>query len=244
MTARPLLLVCGRLRQRPHSYVGDGTNDHIPWGGGQPWPAVGEDEAVIESVLVPAGEGRAVLVREGHHVRAVDVEGGQVGDLFAVAAADHGEYASAGHTRVAIRKLFPRPGDPVLSNRRRPILSVTADTSPGRHDMLYAACDPARYALLGVESPHRSCAENLRQALEEHGFALPVVPQPLNVFMDVRPEVDGTLASHTASSRPGDYIAFQAHMDCLVVLSSCPMDIVPISAGGITPLELQVGQEP
>ena len=62
--------------------------------------------------------------------------------------------------------------------------------------------------------------------------------------MDVRAAADGTLTSHTASSGPGDYIAFQAHMDCLVVLSSCPMDIVPISADGITPLELQVHQGP
>jgi len=199
---------------------------------------------VTESLLVPAGEGRAVLVREGRHVRVVDVEGGQVGDLFAVALADPGEYASASHTRVAIAKLFPRPGDPVMTNRRRPILSVTADTSPGRHDMLYAACDPARYALLGAQSSHRSCAENLRQALDAHGVTLPVVPQPLNVFMDVRPGEDGILTSHPASSARGDYIAFQAHMDCLVVLSSCPMDIVPISVGGITPLELQVRQEP
>ena len=89
-----------------------------------------------------------------------------------------------------------------------------------------------------------SCAENLRQVLDEHGFAVPVVPQPLNVFMDVRAGEDGILTSHPASSGPGDYLAFQAHMDCLVVLSSCPMDIVPISAGGITPLELQVGQAP
>ncbi len=203
-----------------------------------------EDDVVSESVLVPPGEGRAVLVREGHHVRVVDVEGGQVGDLFAVAAADPGEYASAGHTRVATRKLFPRPGDPVLTNRRRQILSVVADTSPGRHDMLYAACDPARYALLGAAPSHRSCAENLRQALHEHGISLPAVPQPLNVFMDVRVEEDGTLTSHPASSRPGDYIAFQAAMDCLVVLSSCPMDIVQISSGGITPLELRVHQDP
>src|SRR5215470_19396914 len=185
---------------------------------------VQEEDDVTETVRVPAGEGRAVLVGEGQRVRVVDVSGGQVGDLFAFAAADPAEFASASHTRVAIGKLFPRPGDPVLTNRRRPILSVTADTSPGRHDMLYAACDPARYALLGVESPHRSCAENLRQALEEHGFALPVVPQPLNVFMDVRAGEDGILTSHPASSGPGDYIAFQAHMDCLVVLSSCPMD--------------------
>src|SRR5271156_6040313 len=60
--------------------------------------------------------------------------GGQVGDLFAVSEADPGEYASAGHTRPAIRKLYPRPGDPVLTNRRRPILTVREDTSPGRHD--------------------------------------------------------------------------------------------------------------
>jgi uncharacterized protein YcgI (DUF1989 family) len=32
-------------------------------------------------------------------------------------------------------------------------------------------------------------------------------------------------------------------MDCVVVLSSCPMDIVQISTGGITPLELQLDPE-
>jgi uncharacterized protein len=199
---------------------------------------------VTESVRVPPGEGRAVEIREGQYVRVVDVEGGQVGDLFAFVSGDPGEYASAGHTRVAIRKLFPGPGDQVLTNRRRPILSVVVDTSPGRHDMLYAACDPARYALLGAVPSHPSCADNLRRALREHGYTLPVVPQPLNVFMDVRVAEDGTLTSYPASSKPGDHIAFQAVMNCLVVLSSCPMDIVQISSGGITPLELQVSAGP
>jgi uncharacterized protein len=194
----------------------------------------------MESVRVPAGEGRAVIAHEGQTVRVLDVEGGQVGDLFAFAVADPGEYASAGHTRVAIRKLFPQPGDPVLTNRRRPILSLTEDTSPGRHDMLYAACDPARYELLGAEPSHRSCVANLRQALLEHGIEGGAVPQPLNVFMDVQVQENGILVSHPASSRPGDYIAFRTMMDCLIVLSSCPMDIVDISSGGITPLELQV----
>jgi uncharacterized protein YcgI (DUF1989 family) len=126
----------------------------------------------------------------------------------------------------------------VLTNRRRPILSVVEDTSPGRHDMLYAACDPARYALLGAVPSHRSCAGNLAEALRGRGLQMTAVPQPLNIFMDVRVEPDGTLVSAPASSRPGDYIAFRATQDCLVVLSSCPMDIVPISSGGITPLEL------
>jgi len=201
---------------------------------------VQEEDDVTETVRVPAGEGRAVLVGEGQRVRVVDVSGGQVGDLFAFAAADPAEFASASHTRVAIRKLFPRPGDPVFTNRRRPILSVLEDTSPGRHDMLYAACDPARYASLGAAASHRSCAGNLAEALRDRGLDMTAVPQPLNVFMDVRAEPDGTLVSIPASSRPGDYLAFRAAQDCLIVLSSCPMDIVPISSGGITPLELQV----
>jgi uncharacterized protein YcgI (DUF1989 family) len=199
--------------------------------------------AELARVRVPGGEGRAILVRAGQIARVTDVMGGQVGDLFAVSEADPGEYASAGHTRPAIRKLFPRPGDPVLTNRRRPILTVREDTSPGRHDMLYAACDPARYASLGAAPGHRSCAGNLLEALGAYDTALVTVPQPLNVFMDVRPERDGTLVSHPASSQAGDFIEFRAELDCLVVLSSCPMDIVPISAGGITPLDLTVSSD-
>jgi uncharacterized protein YcgI (DUF1989 family) len=195
---------------------------------------------VSETFQVPGGEGRAALVRSGEQFLVVDAEGGQVGDLFAFAADDLHEFASAEHTRMAIAKLFPRPGDPVMTNRRRPILYVTGDTSPGRHDMLYAACDPARYASLGAGPGHRSCVANLREALRAHGHEVPAVPQPLNVFMDVRVQPDGTLVSHPASSRPGDYIAFRAARDCLVALSSCPMDVVPISSGGITPLELRV----
>lgn len=196
--------------------------------------------AELSRIRVPGGEGRAILVRAGQTARVTDVTGGQVGDLFAFSEADPGEYASAEYTRPAIRKLFPRPGDPVLTNRRRPILTVREDTSPGRHDMLYAACDPARYASLGAAPGHRSCAGNLLEALGAYGNALVMVPQPLNVFMDVRPERDGTLISHPASSQAGDFIEFRAELDCLMVLSSCPMDIVPISAGGITPLDITV----
>jgi len=197
-----------------------------------------------ETLRVPAGEGRAVLLGEGQCFRVVDVAGGQVGDLFAFTAADPGEFASASHTRVAIGKLFPRQGDPVLTNRRRPILTVLEDTSPGWHDMLYAACDPARYASLGAPVSHRSCAGNLAEALAGRGLEASTVPQPINVFMDVRARPDGTLASLPASSRPGDYLAFRAAQECIIVLSSCPMDIVPISSGSITPLELQIYDSP
>jgi len=62
---------------------------------------------VTETVRVPGGEGRAVLLSAGQCVRVIDVAGGQVGDLFAFTTSDPGEFASASHTRVAIAKTVP-----------------------------------------------------------------------------------------------------------------------------------------
>jgi Domain of unknown function (DUF1989) len=64
-----------------------------------------------EFVLVPAREARAVMVPSGGRFRVVDVEGGQVCDLFAFVAGDVGEYASAEHTRIWVNRLFPRAGE-------------------------------------------------------------------------------------------------------------------------------------
>jgi len=99
--------------------------------------------------LVPARTGRAVHVDQGSLVRVVDVEGQQVGDLFAYvlgAAGVTGEHLSASHTRTFTSRLFPAIGESFVTNRRRPILTLVEDTSPGRHDLLIAACDDARYA--------------------------------------------------------------------------------------------------
>ncbi len=186
--------------------------------------------------------------------RLIDVDGGQVADLFAFVDAPAGdgadaaalsEWMSAEHTRPGIKRLFPRPGDVALTNRRRPILRLEDDASPGWHDTLYAACDPARYALLGHGGPHRSCATNLVEALRDVGRELPgmpepIVPQPFNVFMHVEVGPEGVLQLHPATSRAGDSLTFRALTNCIVAVSSCPMDLVDISTGGITPLLLQV----
>ena len=193
----------------------------------------------MSRLLVPPGEGRGLKVPSGTTFRVVDIDGGQVGDLFAFVADDAREYASAEHTRPSIGRLFPRPGETVLTNQRRPILELVEDNSPGHHDTLYAACDPARYRLLGVEG-HRSCAENLREAMATLGITDVAIPQPLNVFMDVRVDASGDMSTRPASSKAGDHLVFRALVDAHVVLSSCPMDIFAISAGGITPLAIDL----
>jgi uncharacterized protein YcgI (DUF1989 family) len=193
-----------------------------------------------ERIYVPAREGRAVRVDRGASFRIVDVEGAQVADLFAFCADDVSEYASAEHTRVHVDRLFPRVGEHFVTNRRRPILLFAADDSPGVHDMLCAACDPTRYAGLGVEGWHASCQENLQKAMAELGYERVEVPQSINLFMNIPVGEDGSLGWQPAPTSPGASVTFRAELESFVVVSACPQDIVPINAGEPTPLEIEL----
>jgi uncharacterized protein len=190
-------------------------------------------------VVVPAGAGRAVRVRRGERVRVIDVEGGQVGDLFAFVAGDPAEHLSASHTRTSTGRLFPLIGEQFVTTLRRPILTLVADTSPGVHDMLIAACDPARYQMLGV-GEHASCADNLHAALAQLGMTADVVPQPVNVFMNIPVGASGELSWLPATSQPGDALTLSADVDCVVVVSACPMDVNAINGDRPTQLAVEI----
>jgi len=192
------------------------------------------------TVDVPARKGRGVRVSAGRRFRVIDVEGGQVADTFAFRADDVSEYHSAEHTRAYVSRLFPRPGEHFVTNHRRPILRLEEDASPGIHDMLCAACDPERYTGLGVEGWHASCQENLRMAMAELGFDDVEVPQPINLFMNIPVREGGELGWEPAPTRPGDSVTMLAEMDCVVVVSACPQDLVPINNGDPTAIAIEL----
>jgi uncharacterized protein YcgI (DUF1989 family) len=194
----------------------------------------------VARVVVPAREARAVRLPRGEHVSVVDVCGGQVGDVFAFSADDRLEFLSAAHTRGVNSSLFPAIGQSFVTNRRRPILELSGDTSPGAHDMLIAACDPQRYVDLG-HPDHASCAENLRHALRTFHMTVDVVPQPVNVFMRIPVHADSSLTWERALTAPGDSISFTASMDCVLVVSACPQDLNDINGGSPTELALDIG---
>jgi uncharacterized protein YcgI (DUF1989 family) len=194
----------------------------------------------VERIFIPASEGRAARVAAGGRFRVVDLEGAQCADLFAFSADDIGEYASPEHTRVYVGRLFPKPGEPFVTNRRRPILRFEEDASPGVHDMLVAACDPTRYQLLGVQGWHASCQENLQMAMAGLGQPRVEIPAPINLFTNIPITPDGDLVFQPALTKPGDAVRMRAEMDCYVVVSSCPMDVVAINAGKPTPLAFEL----
>jgi uncharacterized protein YcgI (DUF1989 family) len=176
-----------------------------------------------------AGEGIAVPLAAGEQLRVVNLRGSQVVDMWAVSTNDPGEYLSMEHTHVALAKLVPGVGDDLYSSRRRPLMTLTEDTSPGVHDTLMAACDEERYRLLGATKPHANCAENYRLALADLGMQTPVVPAPLNLFMNIPWREDGSLEFRPTVARAGDHLTLTARADLVVVLSACPMDMNPIN---------------
>jgi uncharacterized protein YcgI (DUF1989 family) len=183
------------------------------------------ERKIMDSVTLRACTGSAFSLCAGSAIRISSTSGAQVVDFWAVNPADPDECLSMEHTRTSLSRITPRRGDELFSNRRRPILTMIEDTSPGRHDTLIAACDPERYRQLGVDGYHPSCAENYRVALAAAGVRRSGIPSPFNLFMHVPCDADGQLRFLPTASRPGDYITLRARIDVLVVLSACPMDI-------------------
>jgi len=200
-------------------------------------------EGKLRRTLVPPGEGRCFDVAEGEYLAIVDVKGKQVGDFWAIDAHDFDHYFSPPHTIVRLGSLSLRVGDALVTNRRRPILTLVAD-DVGRHDLLYPPCDPARYELDFRVKGHRSCKTNFQEAVAETSWGKRLVPYPpLNVFMNTEVLEAGKLIAKEGLSKAGDRIVFRAEMDILGVLSSCPMDLTAIGRGGITELLVLVSPD-
>lgn len=190
-----------------------------------------------EMLTIPARHGRAVRVQEGQSVTVVNTHGSQVVDTWAFNAADLGEWMSMEHSRAYYLKLRPAVGDTLVTNRRRPILTLVEDTSGGVHDTLIAACDNPRYQLLGCTEYHDNCTDNLTAALSELGLEQPVTPSPLNLFMNIPWTADGHLAWGEPVSLLGSYVTLRAEMDAVVAFSACPQDILPINGRAGQPTE-------
>jgi uncharacterized protein YcgI (DUF1989 family) len=200
------------------------------------------NEPAASTSVLRARHGTAVRLATGQRLEVVNLQGGQVVDMWALGDGSAGddEYASMEHTRTALSRLVPRVGDGIYSTRRRVLLTLVQDSSPGAHDTLIAACDPERYRQLGGAEDHPSCAENFAAALAGHGRALSRAPAPLNLFMNIPWDADGRLEFAPSPARAGDSVTFEAALDVIIVLSACPMDLNPINAGGLGDIGLRV----
>ena len=191
-----------------------------------------------ELQVVPARRGRAVRLAKGQAIQIINTHGQQVVDTWCFNADDMAEFMSMEHMHASLQGIFPAKGDALVTNRRRPIVILEEDTSPGRHDTVIAACDVHRYALLGCREYHDNCTDNLHAALNALGLRAPDCPSPLNLWMNIPVDSDGRITWGEPLCKAGDFVTLRAAMDCVVVMSTCPQDMIPINGADCVPTEV------
>jgi uncharacterized protein len=189
-------------------------------------------------ITIPATTARAVTLQAGQTLRIVNVEGQQVADFIAFNADDMREALSTMHTIVSIGSLFPRRGDQLRTNRRRPMAEIVRDDT-GRHDMIIAACDPWRYEYDFNVTGHRSCSDNYVEVLQPWKIERHQLPHPVNFFQHMRyPE--GRVEFDASLAKPGDVVELRALINLVAAVSACPMDLNPISGYRTRSLAIEV----
>ncbi len=196
-----------------------------------------------ERLTVPAGQGLAVALRAGQTLRVVNSHGTQCVDSWAIVPGEPPEYLSMDHCREVLQTIYYVPGQTLVTDRYRALLEIRADTSPGRHDTLIAACNRELYARAGRGPDHPNCADNLAAALAPFGVHLGFTPQPWNLFMRAPVSEDGRIDYVRPPFSPGAYVELRALAHCIAAFSACPDDVYPTNGGDGRPRDahLEIG---
>lgn len=196
--------------------------------------------ALIDTVI-PAGEPWMGVVKAGHLLRIVDLEGNQAVDTLFYNAADTHEHYSAQTTIQSQGNIYLTQGSVLKSNRGRSMMRIVQDTC-GRHDTLGGACsaesNTVRYSL---EKRHmHSCRDSFLLALARHdeGMSKRDLPSNVNFFMNVPVTPAGGLTFADGISAAGRHVEMQALMDVLVLISNCPQLNNPCNAYNPTPVRV------
>ena len=187
---------------------------------------------------VPPRCGVAVRVAAGRSIRVINTHGTQVCDFWAICDGAPHEFLSMAHCHTETGGIMPALGDVMVSNRRRPMLTITSDDSPGVHDTVIASCDWPRYQVLGCTEYHDNCADNFRMALMAIGEAAVHVPDPFNLWMNIPVSPQGRISWEAPVSSAGHSIVMRAETDVIAVMSACPQDLTPVNGDGLAPTEL------
>ncbi len=194
---------------------------------------------IKERIVIPPYSARAVKVKKGDYLAIVDLEGKQVGDFVCFNEDDLKEHVSPVHMRSSLSSIRLKINDFLYSNYRDPLMQLVEDTV-GKHDFFFPECDYYRYKVdFGVED-HPNCYDNLCNALEKYEVRPCILPDPINWFMNNVMDENGDYVIEDPLSGPGDYVKLKALKNCIVAVSTCSQDFVPVNGMKVTPLELQV----
>jgi urea carboxylase-associated protein 1 len=202
-------------------------------------------EALYRDV-VPAGDYYMKVVKKGHTVRILDIEGNQAADVLFYNANDPSERYSAIDTIREQGNVYLTAGTKILSDLGNVMLEIVADTC-GRHDTLGGACatesNTVRYSI--DKKCMHACRDSWLLAVSENehfGLSKRDLTHNINFFMNVPVTAEGGLTFADGISGVGKYVELKAHMDTIVLMSNCPQLNNPCNAYNPTPVEVLVWQ--
>jgi len=212
-------------------------------------------QKIFEQIMPPA-TGLALEVKQGQHLRIIDLEGKQVVDMAIFNLDNLREKLSTSYSRT---RYFTNPGDEekrrrdhlqegdwLMSTLCRPMMLFVKETPEpkGVHATTNRMCNRFLFeAMLGV-GPRDGCHEIISKAVAPYGLLPEDIPDTLDIFMNYPHDCTlGYFKNLEPISRPGDYAEFRAEINCLVALSNCPLDIGPCNGGKCTPVKIEIYQD-
>src|SRR6185436_16109299 len=190
----------------------------------------------VAEFVIPATQGRALIVKRGQVLRVHQTEGRQCGDMAFFNAHDYKESFHAGQswainvilgtgTSKNYKHFYSKPP------RENVMLTVVADTCRNHWGSNGGRCSARLYQMRDKLNNHRSCQGNLAEALAPFGLSGDDVFDIFNVFMNVELFTDGGFRIKPTEVTKDDYIDLRAEMDVLVGISACPADTSPTNGG-------------
>ena len=187
---------------------------------------------ITKHLLAPE-TGIALTIATGDRLRVTDLEGGQVVDMAIFNATNPREKLSLSYSRSRYQPedgatFYPGDkllvGDVLRSTIYREMMRIVEETPEpkGVHGVDGRMCNRHLYDAYGL-GPKDGCQEILSAAIAPHGLGPEDIPDCMDLFMDYHHDcAKGSWVIGECVSKPGDYIEFEALMDCLVALSNCP----------------------
>jgi urea carboxylase-associated protein 1 len=203
--------------------------------------------SVVSEAVVPARAPYSAVVKAGQMVRIIDLESQQAVDALFYNAADFAERYSAQDTLAAQaasgKPYYLETGSVLLSNERRPMVTLVADTC-GYHDTCAGACScESNTVRFGHETRFmHACRENFLAELQKYGMGKRDLVSNVNFFMNVPIRPDGEMTVDDGVSEPGGYVDLRAEMDILLLISNCPQVNNPCNGFNPTPIRIIISE--
>lgn len=187
---------------------------------------------VLEDVILPRS-GKGFSVDKGQIFRIVELEGGQIGDVWFLNRDDPKEHLMS-HTTFLHEGAYPKKFSQFWScmPHVRVMATMLREHSGNpelpenfnNHVVLGGHCTTRQWETLNGPGDWNSCHANGMQAVAPFGLGEEhILHDNFMVFQPSFIRPDGSGDSMPSQAEPGDYVEFVADMNLIVAVSACPV---------------------